>query len=74
VMPGMSGSALVEQARQLKPDMAVLFMSGYADDEAVQKELAADTVACLPKPFTSSELGAFVSRALASRRVSSRIS
>jgi signal transduction histidine kinase/ActR/RegA family two-component response regulator len=72
VMPGMSGSALVAQARQLKPELAVLFMSGYADDEAVQRELAADTVVCLPKPFTSSELLAFVSRALASRPTVSR--
>jgi signal transduction histidine kinase/ActR/RegA family two-component response regulator len=72
VMPGMSGSVLVGHARRLKPEMAVLFMSGYADDQAVQNELAADTVACLPKPFTSSELTAFVSRAMASRPAISR--
>ena len=67
VMPGMSGSVLVEHARRLHPEMAVLLMSGYADDDAALKALAADTVACLPKPFSISELSAFVRRVLASR-------
>ncbi len=71
VMPGMSGSVLVDHARRLNPEMAVLLMSGYADDEAALKALAADTVACLPKPFSISELSAFVSRALASRPTAS---
>jgi signal transduction histidine kinase/ActR/RegA family two-component response regulator len=71
VMPGMSGFALIEQARELRPELPVLLMSGYADDRGALDALATSTVACVPKPFTSSELRAFVTRALASRPVGS---
>jgi signal transduction histidine kinase/ActR/RegA family two-component response regulator len=67
VMPGMSGSVLAKRARALQPDMPVLFMSGYADDDAVRDGLAAGTVLCLAKPFTAAQLCAAVHRTMMER-------
>jgi DNA-binding NtrC family response regulator len=46
VMPRMGGTELVERLGRLRPEMRVLFMSGYAD-----RPLARDR-ALLEKPFT----------------------
>ena len=48
VMPEMGGPALAQQLRELRPDMAVLYMSGYAD-YTVGSDPAP---ALLQKPFT----------------------
>jgi len=51
VMPGMSGPKLAKAVRQLFPDLPVLYVSGYYDQE--DHVLPA---ACLSKPFTAVEL------------------
>jgi two-component system cell cycle sensor histidine kinase/response regulator CckA len=50
VMPGMSGPKLAKAVRQLFPDLPILYVSGYYDQE--DHVLPA---ACLPKPFTAGE-------------------
>jgi signal transduction histidine kinase/ActR/RegA family two-component response regulator len=67
VMPGMSGSALAKRARALQPGLAVLFMSGYADDDGVRDGLATGIISCIPKPFTAAELCAAVRRTILQR-------
>ena len=56
VMPQMSGADLVRQVRAAHPRLAVLFMTGYADDVSVLTDVAAHTVECIGKPFTSALL------------------
>ena len=56
VMPAMSGRALVEQLSPLRPDMAVLYMSGYTDDAVVRHGLLGDQLAFIQKPFTADAL------------------
>ena len=60
-MPGMSGSKLAQIARQSRPDLAILFISGFAD-------LAADGEGTpgplLQKPFRAEELTAKVAAIL----------
>ena len=70
VMPRLSGSELVSRVTQSHPELAVLFMSGYADDVAVQENLAAHSITLLQKPFTAAALLAEVQRALGSRTIS----
>ncbi|MES3034354.1 MAG: ATP-binding protein [Gemmatimonadota bacterium] len=67
VMPGMSGSELARRVKARQSDIAVLFMSGYADDVVVHDEIAASTVTCVAKPFTVRELCDAVERAIAAR-------
>jgi hypothetical protein len=61
VMPGMSGRELAEQVRVLRPGLAVLFMSGYADGLFAQAT-AESGVELLEKPFTPEFLIAAVAR------------
>jgi len=55
VMPLMSGPQLAEQVREERPDVPVLFMTGYTDDSAVVCDLERG-VRVLHKPFTPSDL------------------
>ena len=55
VMPHMRGVDLAERLRRTRPDLRILLMSGYADEPVVQR-LGRDSMAFLPKPFTSVEL------------------
>lgn len=65
LMPGMKGPELAAQARLIRPDLPVAFISGYAGIDALPS-LDERTV-FLPKPFTASDLLAVVERL---RRVS----
>ena len=56
VMPGMSGPALAERAREARPDMRVVFMSGYTADEVVRQGVREGEVEFLQKPFTPDSL------------------
>jgi two-component system, cell cycle sensor histidine kinase and response regulator CckA len=56
VMPQLGGVALVEQLHAQRPDLKVLFMSGYAEDGAAQFGQMIQEAAFLPKPFTSAAL------------------
>ena len=60
VMPGMSGKTLVEQLRARWPNMKVLFMSGYPNDEILRRGLMDGAINYLEKPFTPFELAAKV--------------
>jgi two-component system cell cycle sensor histidine kinase/response regulator CckA len=51
VMPAMDGPSMVREVRKLRPDLPVLFMSGYAEEQ-LRKELDLANVAFLAKPFT----------------------
>jgi CheY-like chemotaxis protein len=52
VMPGMSGSELVTRIQLLRPEVKVLFMSGYADHAIVHHGVIEAGMFFLQKPFT----------------------
>jgi two-component system cell cycle sensor histidine kinase/response regulator CckA len=52
VMPEMNGSQLVERVLEARPDIRVLFMSGYTDDEVMRRGVIDGQTAFLQKPFT----------------------
>jgi two-component system cell cycle sensor histidine kinase/response regulator CckA len=55
VMPGMDGPTMVREARQSRPDLKILFMSGYAEEQ-LRKSIDIENVAFLPKPFSVTDL------------------
>jgi len=52
VMSPMSGSELVKQLLPRRPDVRVLYISGYPDDDVVQYGIHKSQVSFLAKPFT----------------------
>jgi two-component system cell cycle sensor histidine kinase/response regulator CckA len=64
VMPLMDGPTLVREARKEFPELPILFMSGYAEEQ-LRKSIDIDNVAFLPKPFSVQELAGAVRNALA---------
>ena len=64
VMPGMSGSDLAEELRTRRPDLPVLFMSGYTRDELDTQAIIEGHSPFLSKPFSAEYLASAVRGAL----------
>ena len=60
VMPGLGGLALVEQLRASRPNVRVLFISGYTDDEIGRHGVLPVGATFLHKPFSLVTLAAAV--------------
>jgi len=66
VMPEMDGPSLLRELRKTRPDLKIIFVSGYAED-AFQKNLPeGETFAFLPKPFSLKQLATAVKETLGS--------
>lgn len=57
VMPRMSGKELVKRLEGQRPELKVLFMSGYTEDAIVLQGMLDKGIAFIQKPFTSGALG-----------------
>ena len=66
VMPGMDGPAVVREARKSRPDLKILFMSGYAEEQ-LRKSIDIENVNFLPKPFSVIELAEAARRAVGTK-------
>lgn len=64
VMPNLGGRGMVEELRELSPDMRVLFMSGYPKEEIFPDTATAARTPYLQKPFTGDTLNSQVRAAL----------
>ena len=64
-LPGnVSGVMIAEPALKLRPDLKVIFVSGYAEENVRQDIADNQSVEFLPKPYPPVELAAAVRRSL----------
>jgi two-component system, cell cycle sensor histidine kinase and response regulator CckA len=64
VMPGADGREVGERMAIRAPDVPVLYMSAYTEDEVMRRRLLAPTVGFLHKPFSPWQLARRVRAAL----------
>ena len=73
-MPGMSGVEVLERVKQIKPEAAVIMLSGQSDPELVFKasKLGADDY--ISKPFEPKELEIRISKVLDKQKLLTEVS
>jgi two-component system cell cycle sensor histidine kinase/response regulator CckA len=69
VMPGMDGPAMARAIRRVKPDMPILFMSGYAEEQ-LRRDIDIADMHFIPKPFSVQQISDKVGAVLGAARVS----
>ncbi len=65
VMPGMTGAAFADQARAMRPDLQILFMSGYEQPGAAEAGWPGPAAQVIGKPFSRAALLAAVTQMMA---------
>jgi two-component system, cell cycle sensor histidine kinase and response regulator CckA len=56
MMPGMSGPEVAQRLAHMRPEMRVLYMSGYSDDALIRRGVVKQGAAFVQKPFTPDAL------------------
>ncbi len=64
VMPGMNGRVLGDRLRESKPDLPILFMSGYTDDEILRHGVSESNHELIAKPFSRESLASRIRKIL----------
>jgi len=67
VMPLMGGRELADKLRMIRPDMSVLFASGYTDDAVVSRDITEGGTQFLQKTFTPADLARKVKETIQAR-------
>jgi CheY-like chemotaxis protein len=57
VMPGMTGVQTADKLRLTRPDLKVIYVSGYTNDTVIRRGLLQPGTAFVQKPFTRESLG-----------------
>ncbi len=65
MMPGLSGRAVAERLCAQRPQLKVLFVSGYLADDELRSDVGLARAELLQKPFTANELLTTVQQVLA---------
>ncbi|MRR15521.1 MAG: PAS domain S-box protein [Deltaproteobacteria bacterium] len=68
VMPGISGKELRNKIMEIRPDINMIFMSGYTADVIAHHGVLEEGVQFIQKPFTIKSLAAKVTEALAGKK------
>jgi two-component system cell cycle sensor histidine kinase/response regulator CckA len=66
VLPDAHGIAVAAEIHGLRPNLKIVFMSGYGDDPTVRATAALQGIELLEKPFTNADLTLKLQTALAS--------
>ena len=63
VMPAMDGPAMARAIRKVKPDLPILFMSGYAEEQ-LRNDIDIENMYFIPKPFSVQQINAKVTEVM----------
>lgn len=64
-LPGMNGRQLAEVAREHRPDLPILFVTGYAENAAIRAGFLGTNMDMITKPFALDSLAAKIHEMLA---------
>jgi DNA-binding response OmpR family regulator len=67
VMPGMNGSEVIQHARQMRPDLSIIVITGHPTVESAIASVKADVTDYLLKPYTLDDLILVIARAMQER-------
>lgn len=67
IMPRIGGRELAERVRPVRPQLKILFTSGYTDDDVFCRKVDEDGVAFIEKPFAPDALAHKVRQVLDSK-------
>jgi DNA-binding NarL/FixJ family response regulator len=56
VMPEMGAGELAERLLAVRPEIRILFISGYTNDEILRRGISRQEAAFIQKPFTGQDL------------------
>ncbi len=56
VMPKLGGVHMIKKMRMNNPDLKVIYMSGYSENELKSADLDSSRTAFIPKPFQLNDL------------------
>jgi two-component system phosphate regulon sensor histidine kinase PhoR len=68
-MPGIGGMEVLEQAREVNPDLLIVVITGFATVDAAVEAMKKGAYDFIAKPFTPDQLCLVVNRALEKRRL-----
>ena len=63
-MPGIDGRETYSRLREIRPDVKVLLVTGYADSNDIESTLQAGALGLLGKPFRMHQLVSAIESAL----------
>jgi PAS domain S-box-containing protein len=69
-LPGMNGRQLAELARHHRPDLPILFVTGYAENAANRAQFLASNMAMITKPFSLETLSRRIKEVLEPKQTS----
>ena len=64
VLPGMNGRELADQFRITRPEIKVIYTSGYPHDIIAHRGVLHNDISYIPKPYTADQIAAKVREAL----------
>ena len=67
-LPGINGRQLADVARRHRPDLPILFVTGYAENAATRADFLGANMAMITKPFALEDLSERIQATLSGQR------
>ena len=61
-MPGIDGLDTMRELRRIQPDITIVIITGYAENERIEQAIKEGALSCLKKPFHLEEIRTIIQR------------